>query len=128
MKQFFYLIILVALASCKKEISQEEAMYYKEDNTPIDTTVIDSVVGKASFDAINSRIENAKKDSVKKPQKDSAKTTEQKIVDAKKKLEEAKKKAEKEKKLEEQLAKDKSEKEKQQQEKKVGELIENPEN
>ncbi len=128
MKQFFYLIILVALASCKKEISQEEAMYYKEDNTPIDTTVIDSVVGKASFDAINSRIENAKKDSVKKPKKDSAKTTEQKIADAKKKLEEAKKKIEKDKKLEEQSAKDKSEKEKQQQEKKVGELIENPEN
>lgn len=128
MKQFFYLIILVALASCKKEISQEEAMYYKEDNTPIDTTVIDSVVGKASFDAINSRIENAKKDSVKKPKKDSVKTTEQKIADAKKKLEEAKKKIEKDKKLEEQSAKDKSEKEKQQQEKKVGELIENPEN
>ena len=141
MKQFFYLIVLVSLASCKKDISQEEAMYYKEDNMPIDTTVIDSVVGKASFDAINARIENAKKDSVKKTKKDSAKTTEQKIADAKKKLEEAKKKTEKEKKLEEakkktekekkleeQSTKDKSEKEKQQQEKKVGELIENPEN
>jgi hypothetical protein len=54
--------------------------------------------------------------------------TEQKIADAKKKLEEAKKKTEKEKKLDEQSTKDKSEKEKQQQEKKVGELIENPEN
>ena len=108
MKQFFYLIVLVSLASCKKEISQEEAMYYKEDDTPIDTTVIDSVVGKASFDAINARIENAKKDSVKKTKKDSAKTTEQKIADAKKKLEEAKKKTEKEKKLEEQSTKDKS--------------------
>jgi uncharacterized membrane protein len=43
-------------------------------------------------------------------------------------VEEAKKKKEKEKKLEEQSTKDKSEKEKQQQEKKVGELIENPEN
>ena len=128
MKQFFYLIVLVSLASCKKDISQEEAMYYKEDNKPIDTTVIDSVVGKASFDAINARIENAKKDSVKKTKKDSAKTTEQKIADAKKKLEEAKKKTEKEKKLEEQSAKDKSEKEKLQQEKKVGELIETPEN
>ena len=128
MKQFFYLIVLVSLASCKKDISQEEAMYYKEDNKPIDTTVIDSVVGKASFDAINARIENAKKDSVKKTKKDSAKTTEQKIEDAKKKLEEAKKKTEKEKKLDEQSTKDKSEKEKQQQEKKVGELIENPEN
>ena len=64
MKQFFYLIVLVSLASCKKDISQEEAMYYKEDNTPIDTTVIDSVVGKASFDAINARIENAKKGSL----------------------------------------------------------------
>jgi hypothetical protein len=40
----------------------------------------------------------------------------------------AKKKTEKEKKLEEQSTNDKSEKEKQQQEKKVGELIENPEN
>ena len=128
MKQFFYLIVLVSLASCKKDISQEEAMYYKEDNKPIDTTVIDSVVGKASFDAINARIENAKKNSVKKTKKDSAKTTEQKIADAKKKLEEAKKKIEKEKKLEEQSTNDKSEKEKQQQEKKVGELIENPEN
>ena len=128
MKQFFYLIVLVSLASCKKDILQEEAMYYKEDNTPIDTTVIDSVVCKASFDAINARIENAKKDSVKKTKKDSAKTTEQKIADAKKKLEEAKKKTEKEKKLEKQSTKDKPEKEKQQQEKKVGELIENPEN
>lgn len=128
MKKFFYVLILVSIASCKKDISQEEAMYYKEDNTPIDTTVIDSVVGKASFDAINAKIENAKKDSIKKTKKDSAKTTEQKIAEAKKKLEEAKKKTEKEKKLEEQSAKDKSEKEKQQQEKKVGELIENPEN
>ena len=128
MKQFFYLIVLVSLASCKKDISQEEAMYYKEDNTPIDTTVIDSVVGKASFDAINARIENAKKDSVKKTKKDSAKTTEQKIADAKKKLEEAKKKTEKEKKLEKQSTKDKPEKEKQQQGKIVGELIVTPEN
>ena len=129
MKQFFYLIVLVSLASCKKDISQEEAMYYKEDNKPIDTTVIDSVVGKASFDAINARIENAKKDSVKKTKKDSAKTTEQKIADAKKKLEEAKKKTEKEKKLDEQSTKDKSEKEKLQQQKKVDELIQQtPEN
>ena len=128
MKQFFYLIVLVSLASCKKDISQEEAMYYKEDDTPIDTTVIDSVVGQASFDAINSKIENAKKDTVIVKKKDSAKTTEQKIADTKKKLEEAKKKTEKEKKLEEQSTKDKSEKEKQQQEKKVGELIETPEN
>lgn len=128
MKKFFYVLILVSIASCKKDISQEEAMYYKEDNTPIDTTVIDSVVGKASFDAINAKIENAKKDSVKKTKKDSAKTTEQKIADAKRKLEEAKKKAEKDKKLEEQSTKEKAEKEKQQQEKKVGELIENPEN
>ncbi len=128
MKQFFYLIVLVSLASCKKDISQEEAMYYKEDDTPIDTTVIDSVVGQASFDAINSKIENAKKDTVIVKKKDSAKTTEQKIADTKKKLEEAKKKTEKEKKLDEQSTKDKSEKEKQQQEKKVGELIENPEN
>ncbi len=128
MKKFLFLLILATLASCKKEISQEEAMYYKEDDTPIDTTVIDSVVGQASFDAINSKIEKAKKDTVIVKKKDSAKTTEQKIADTKKKLEEAKKKTEKEKKLEEQSTKDKSEKEKQQQEKKVGELIENPEN
>ena len=128
MKQFFYLIILVSLASCKKDISKEEAMYYKEDDTPIDTTVIDSVVGQASFDAINSKIENAKKDTVIVKKKDSAKTTEQKIADTKKKLEEAKKKTEKEKKLQEQSTKDKYEKEKQQQQKKVAELIENPEN
>ncbi len=128
MKKFLFLFILATLTSCKKEISQEEAMYYKEDDTPIDTTVIDSVVGQASFDAINSKIENAKKDTVIVKKKDSAKTTEQKIADTKKKLEEAKKKTEKEKKLEEQSTKDKSEKEKQQQEKKVGELIENPEN
>ncbi len=128
MKKFLFLFILATLTSCKKEISQEEAMYYKEDDTPIDTTVIDSVVGQASFDAINSKIENAKKDTVIVKKKDSAKTTEQKIADAKKKLEEAKKKTEKEKKLEKQSTKDKPEKEKQQQEKKVGELIENPEN
>ena len=61
MKKFLFLFILATLTSCKKEISQEEAMYYKEDDTPIDTTVIDSVVGQASFDAINSKIENKKK-------------------------------------------------------------------
>ena len=53
-------------------------MYYKEDNKPIDTTVIDSVVGKAVFDAINARIENAKKRFCKKTKKDSAKTTNKK--------------------------------------------------
>lgn len=96
-------MILISLASCKKkDISQEEALLYKEDNSPIDTTVIDSVVGKVSLAAVNSKIENAKKDTVKKVKKDSAKTTEQKIAETKKKLEEAKKKAEKEKKKEEQ--------------------------
>lgn len=128
MKKIFYVLLLASIASCQKNISQEEALYYKEDNTPIDTTVIDSVVGKASFDAINARIENAKKDSIKKTKKDSVKTTEQKIAEAKKKLAEAQKKSEKDKKLEEQSAKDKNEKEKQQLEKKVGELTENPEN
>ncbi|MFT3918334.1 hypothetical protein [Cloacibacterium sp.] len=122
MKKFLFLFILATLASCKKEISQEEAMYYKEDNTPIDTTVIDSVVGQASFDAINSKIENAKKDTVIVKKKDSAKTTEQKIADTKKKLEEANKKS----KQDEKLAK---EKEKLQQQKKVDELIQQtPEN
>ena len=122
MKKFLFLFILATLTSCKKEISQEEAMYYKEDDTPIDTTVIDSVVGQASFDAINSKIENAKKDTVIVKKKDSAKTTEQKIADTKKKLEEAKKKS----KQDEKLAK---EKEKLQQQKKVDELIQQtPEN
>lgn len=122
MKKFLFLFILATLASCKKEISQEEAMYYKEDDTPIDTTVIDSVVGQASFDAINSKIENAKKDTVMMKKKDSAKTTEQKIADTKKKLEEANKKS----KQDEKLAK---EKEKLQQQKKVDELIQQtPEN
>jgi hypothetical protein len=116
MKKFLFLFILATLASCKKEISQEEAMYYKEDDTPIDTTVIDSVVGQASFDAINSKIENAKKDTVMVKKKDSVKTTEQKIADTKKKLEEANKKSKKD----EKLAK---EKEKLQQQKKVDELI-----
>lgn len=122
MKKFLFLLILATLASCKKEISQEEAMYYKEDDTPIDTTVIDSVVGQASFDAISSKIENAKKDTVIVKKKDSAKTTEQKIADTKKKLEEANKKS----KQDEKLAK---EKEKLQQQKKVDELIQQtPEN
>lgn len=122
MKKFLFLLILATLASCKKEISQEEAMYYKEDDTPIDTTVIDSVVGQASFDAINSKIEKAKKDTVIVKKKDSVKTTEQKIADTKKKLEEANKKS----KQDEKLAK---EKEKLQQQKKVDELIQQtPEN
>lgn len=115
MKRYFLVLIVIFLFSCKKEISQEEAMYYKEDNTPIDTTVIDSVVGQATFNAINSKIENAKKDTIKKPKKDSAKTTEQKIIEAKKKLEEAKKKSEKDKKTEEKATKEKQQ-------------IENPEN
>lgn len=122
MKKFLFLLILATLASCKKEISQEEAMYYKEDDTPIDTTVIDSVVGQASFDAINSKIEKAKKDTVIVKKKDSVKTTEQKIADTKKKLEEANKKS----KQDEKLVK---EKEKLQQQKKVDELIQQtPEN
>lgn len=100
MKKFFLLAFVLFLAACKKEISPEEAVFYKEDNTPIDTTVIDSVVGKASFDAVNSKIENAKKDTIKKTKKDSSKTTEQKIAETKKKIEEAKKKSKKEEKQE----------------------------
>lgn len=123
MKKFLLVLILISFASCKKDISQEEALFYKEINAPIDTTVLDSVVGQVSFNAINAKIDNAKKDTVKKAKKDSVKTTEQKIAETKKKLEEAKKKSEKEKKQEELASK-----EKQQQEKKIGELIENPEN
>lgn len=124
MKKFLLVLILISFASCKKDISQEEALFYREINAPIDTTtVLDSVVGQVSFNAINAKIDNAKKDTVKKTKKDSVKTTEQKIAETKKKLEEAKKKSEKEKKQEEPASK-----EKQQQEKKIGELIENPEN
>ena len=72
--------------------------------------MVDSVVGQASFSSINSAIVNSqKKDSII-PKKDTAKTTAQKITEAKKKLEEAKKKTEKDKKLAEQKTKEVNEK------------------
>ena len=131
MKKFALLITVITLISCWKN-NQEGEQYYAEDNSPIDSTLVDSLVGQASFSSINSAILNSqKKDSIL-PKKDTAKTTAQKIADAKKKLEEAKKKTDADKKLADQKAKEDAvkaaEKEKQQQEKKVDELIETPEN
>lgn len=126
MKKLAFLASLI-LVSCWKN-NQEGEQYYAEDHSPIDSTLVDSVVGQASFSAINSAILNSqKKDSII-PKKDTAKTTAEKLAEAKKKLEEAKKKIESDKKLAEQKAKETADKEKQQQEKKVDELIETPEN
>ena len=123
MKKTALFLTIFLLISCWKN-NQEEEQYYTEDKTPIDTTLIDSVVGQASFAAINSAIENAKRDTLL-PKKDTAKSAAQKLADAKKKTETDKKVAE-------QKAKDDAakaaEKEKQQQEKKVDELVETPEN
>lgn len=130
MKKTALFLTIFLLISCWKN-NQEGEQYYTEDKTPIDTTLVDSVVGQASFTAINSAIENAKRDTLL-PKKDTVKTAAQKLADAKKKLEETKKKTETEKKLADQKAKDDAEKatekEKQQQEKKVDELVETPEN
>lgn len=131
MKKFALFFTIITLVSCWKN-NQEAEQYYAEDNSPIDSTLVDSVVGQASFSAINSAILNSqKKDSII-PKKDTAKTAAQKLADAKKKLEETKKKTEAEQKLADQKAKEdaakSAEKEKQQQEKKVDELIETPEN
>lgn len=122
MRKIAILITVITLTSCWKN-NQEEEQYYAEDNSRIDSTLVDSVVGQASFSSINSAILNSqKKDSIL-PKKDTAKTTAQKIADAKKKLEDAKKKTEMDKKLAEQKTKEAAEKEKQQQEKKVDELV-----
>ena len=48
------------LLSCWKN-NKEEEQFYAEDNAPIDTTLVDSVVGQTSFSAVNSAIEDAKK-------------------------------------------------------------------
>lgn len=127
MKRLAFILSFLMLASCWKN-NEEGEQYYAEDNSPIDSTLVDSVVGQASFSSINSAIVNSqKKDSII-PKKDTAKTTAQKITEAKKKLEEAKKKTEKDKKLAEQKIKESADKEKQQQEKQVDELIETPKN
>lgn len=131
MKRLVLFFSIFSLISCWKN-NKDEEQYYAEDNSPIDSTLVDSVVGQASFSAINSAILNSqKKDSII-PKKDTAKTPAQKLADAKKKLEESKKKTEADKKLTDQKAKEdaakSAEKEKQQQEKKVDELVETQEN
>ena len=127
MKRFAFILSFLMLTSCWKN-NEEGEQYYAEDNSPIDSTLVDSVVGQASFSSINSAIVNSqKKDSII-PKKDTAKTTAQKITEAKKKLEEAKKKTKKDKKVAEQKTIESADKEKQQQEKQVDELIETPKN
>lgn len=120
MKKIIPLAFLFLLLSCWKN-NEEGEQLQAEDNTPVDSTLIDSVVGQASFLTINSAInQSQKKDSII-PKKDTAKTTAQKKAEAKMKLEKDKKQAE-------QKLKEAAEKEKQQQEKKVDELIETPQN
>ena len=119
MKKLAFLLTSFMLLSCWKN-NKEEEQFYAEDNAPIDTTLVDSVVGQTSFSAINSAIEDAKKAPVLI--QDTAKTPEQKLTEEKKKIEQ-KKKSELEKKLLEQNAAKNAEKEKAQQEKKVNELV-----
>ena len=76
MKKLTFLLTSFILVSCWKN-NKEEEQFYAEDNAPIDTTLVDSVVGQASFSAINSAIEDAKKAPVLK--QDTAKTPEQKL-------------------------------------------------
>ena len=59
MKKIAFLLTSFILVSCWKN-NKEGEQYYAEDNAPIDTTLVDSVVGKTSFSAINSAIEDAK--------------------------------------------------------------------
>ena len=119
MKKIAFLLTSFMLLSCWKN-NKEGEQYYAEDNSPIDTTLVDSVVGKTSFSAINTAIEDAKKAPVLK--QDTTKSPEQKLAVEKKKIEQ-KKKSELEKKLAEQNAAENAEKEKAQQEKKVNELV-----
>ena len=70
------------LLSCWKN-NKEEEQFYAEDNTPIDTTLVDSVVGQTSFSVVNSAIEDAKKAPVLI--QDTTKTPEQKLTEEKKK-------------------------------------------
>jgi len=60
MKKLTFLLTSFMLLSCWKN-NKEEEQYYAEDNSPIDTTLVDSVVGQTSFSAVNSAIEDAKK-------------------------------------------------------------------
>ena len=119
MKKLTFLLTSFMLLSCWKN-NKEEEQFYAEDNSPIDTTLVDSVVGQASFSAVNSAIEDAKKAPVLK--QDTAKTLEQKLAEEKKKIKQ-KKKSELEKKLAEQNAAKNADKEKDQKEKKVNDLV-----
>ena len=100
MKKIAFLLTSFILVSCWKN-NKEGEQYYAEDNSPIDTTLVDSVVGQTSFSTINSAIEDAKKAPVLK--QDTTKSPEQKLAEEKKKIEQ-KKKSELEKKLAEQNA------------------------
>jgi len=82
MKKITFLLTSFMLLSCWKN-NKEEEQFYAEDNTPIDTTLVDSVVGQTSFSAVNSAIEDAKKAPVLK--QDTTKTPEQKLTEEKKK-------------------------------------------
>jgi hypothetical protein len=105
------------LSSCWKNNEEGESLY-AEDNTPIDSTLVDSVVGQASFSAINSAIiqsqqkEIPKNDTVKTHPKEDSKEKELVKTQPKK----------------DQLSEETSSKEKLQKEKKIEELIETPEN
>ena len=108
MKKIAFLLTSFMLLSCWKN-NKEGEQYYAEDNSPIDTTLVDSVVGQTSFSAVNSAIEDAKKAPVLK--QDTTKSPEQKLAVEKKKIEQ-KKKSELEKKLAEQNAAKNAEKKK----------------
>ena len=82
MKKLTFLLTSFMLLSCWKN-NKEEEQFYAEDNAPIDTTLVDSVVGQTSFSAINSAIEDAKKAPVLI--QDTTKTPEQKLAEEKKK-------------------------------------------
>ena len=88
MKKLAFLLTSFMLLSCWKN-NKEEEQFYAEDNSPIDTTLVDSVVGQASFSAVNSAIEDAKKAPVLK--QDTTKSPEQKLAEEKRKIEQKKK-------------------------------------
>ena len=48
MKKIAFLLTSFMLLSCWKN-NKEGEQYYAEDNSPIDTTLVDSVVGKLLF-------------------------------------------------------------------------------
>jgi hypothetical protein len=88
MKKLTFLLTSFMLLSCWKN-NKEEEQFYAEDNAPIDTTLVDSVVGQTSFSAVNSAIEDAKKAPVLK--QDTTKSPEQKLAEERKKIEQKKK-------------------------------------